>query len=211
MEKIVVVGGGGHAKVIISLLHKLDQYDVIGYTDTADRGSILGVEYLGDDTRLDRLKNEEPDCRLVLGVGSVGVSHNRLFLKERLHRCGFHWAVVISPHAVVGEDVRIGAGTVVLDGAIIQTGTSIGECAIINTASVIDHDCQVGNFVHIAPGSTVCGGVKIGDHSFIGTGSTVIQYKTITENCLIGAGATVVDDCLTPGVYMGSPARFKGK
>lgn len=211
MEKIIVVGGGGHAKVIISLLHKLGRYDVIGYTDTADRGSIGGVKYLGDDARLERLGNKEPHCKLVLGVGSVELSRHRLFLQERFQRCGFQWAVVISPYAVVDENVKIGAGTVVLDGAIIQTGASIGECAIINTASVVEHDCLVGNFVHVAPGAVVCGGVKIGDHSFIGAGSTVIQYKTIAEDCLIGAGATVIDDCLTPGVYMGSPARFRGK
>lgn len=209
MEKIVIIGGGGHAKVIISLLHKLNQYDVIGYTDTADRGSIFGVKYLGDDAQLEGFKNEEPNCLAVLGVGSIDVSHKRLFLKERLNEYGFSLATVVSPYAVVNEGVKIGAGTVVLDGAIIQAGTHIGECAIINTASVVDHDCRLGNFVHIASGATVCGGVKIGDHSFIGAGSTIIQYKTIGENCLIGAGTTVIDDCLTQGLYIGTPAVFK--
>jgi UDP-perosamine 4-acetyltransferase len=209
MDKIVVVGGGGHAKVVISILKKCATYSILGYTDLIDNGSLLGVEYLGDDAVLEGIVRERPKCLAILGVGYVAISDIRKRLAERLGQLGFQSPVVMSPRSIVNEDVSIGQGTVICDAAVINSGTNIGKHCIVNTNSTIDHDCEIGDFVHIAPGVTLGGGNKVGSHVMIGAGVTIIQYKTVSENCLIGAGAVVTNDCLVPGTYVGCPARLK--
>lgn len=203
MKEIIVIGGGGHAKVVISILKKLKGYKVVGYTDLKDRGIILGEEYIGTD-------ENTINCDISLAAIGIGIT-NKIKKREKIINSylgkGFSFPAIISPDAIVNEDVYIGTGTVVMDGAVINSGTKIDNYSIINTKSSIDHDCKIGNYVHIAPGAILCGGVQVGSNSLIGAGSTVIQYKTIAENCIIGAGSVITKDCLESGTYVGIPAR----
>ena len=204
-EEIVVVGGGGHSKVLISLLKKAG-YEVVGYTDRTDRGAILGVGYLGDDTVLGDFPGRgRPNA--VIGIGKVDASPVRLDRQRALRAGGFAFPVISSPQAVINEDVVVGAGTVLMDRVVVNSGTVIGEASILNTGSTVEHDCRVGDNVHIASGATLAGGVTIGDHCMIGMGCNVIQLVTIGAGCIIGAGATVVRDLSEPGTYVGSPAK----
>jgi len=206
MDKIVVIGGGGHAKVVISLLKKKRDYKICGYVDVIDKGSILGVPYLGDDSVLGDLFEHEVS-NAVIGVGDTGDSSLRMSLIEKTLQIGFSFPVIISPQAVVNEDITFGEGTVVMDGVVVNSGTKIGRFAIINTRSSIDHDCVIGDFVHIGPGAVLCGGVRVEYNSFIGAGAVVTQYKKIGEQCIIGSGAVVVDDCVSGGIYLGVKAQ----
>lgn len=208
MQKIVVIGGGGHAKVVASIVKKLGKFEILGYTDNENHGSLLGMPYLGTDEVLPRLKKDQPQCVAVLGIGYLGNDDVRAHLVEKLRGFGFAMPAIVSPATVVNEDVQIGGGTVVMDGVVINSGTRIGFYAIINTSASIDHDCEIGDFTHIAPGVSLSGGVKIGAYSLLGIGASVVQYKTIGERCIIGAGAVVVKDCLGPGTYVGVPARL---
>jgi len=207
MDKIVVLGGGGHAKVVLSILRKMKTWNILGYTDESDRGVLLEATWLGNDQALPHIIRENHPCNAVVGVGSLGPAGRRMRLWELLRSMQFELPAILSPQAIVNSDVSLGKGTVVFDGSVVNTGTTIGECAIINSNSTVEHDCDIGDFVHVAPGATVSGGVKIGRNTMIGAGAVVIQGLTVAENCLIGAGATVVDDCLAPGTYLGTPAR----
>lgn len=207
MNSMVILGGGGHAKVVISILKKLNSYNIAGYVDPVDRGSVLGVRYLGDDGVLPRLLNEKRVTNAVLGVGHLKDTALRHALSLRLSAMGFAFPAVISPCAIVNESVSIGDGTVVMDGAVVNAGTRIGAHCILNTRSSVDHDCEIGDFVHLCPGATLSGGVRVGNDSFIGTGAAVIQRMTIGTGCFIGAGAVVVTDCQENGRYVGVPAR----
>jgi sugar O-acyltransferase (sialic acid O-acetyltransferase NeuD family) len=209
VERIVVIGGGGHAKVLISTLKKAS-WEIVGYTDPVDRGVVLGVPYLGTDSILPDLLLRAGECWAVLGLGKVGISRNRIRLQEQLEAAGLRFPVVISPCAVLNEEAELGLGTVVLDGAVVGTGTVAGKACILNTNSTVEHDCRMGNDVHIAPGAVLGGGVTISSGCMIGAGATVIQGLTICEDCLIGAGATVVKDIDSPGTYIGNPARISG-
>lgn len=207
MDKVVVVGGGGHAKVLICILKKMKAYKIIGYTDIKNRGEILGVHYLGNDDTLSKIIKKEKHCNAVIGVGSVDLSEQRKRIKMLVDSLGFDLPAIVSPNAVLNEGVTIGKATVVFDGAVINSGAKIGECSIINTNSTVEHDCEIGDYVHIATGAVLSGGVRVGNNSFVGAGVNIIQYKTICQNCLIGAGSTVVENCLTPGTYVGIPAQ----
>jgi sugar O-acyltransferase (sialic acid O-acetyltransferase NeuD family) len=204
---IVVVGGGGHAKVLISVLKKGGSFELIGYTDMRDCGKLLGVPYLGSDAVLAKMIAATPGCCAAVGVGKVRLNENRMDLFHRLGVLGFRLPVIISPHAVVNEEVSIGEGTVVLDGVVINTGARIGRASILNTNSTVEHDCVIGDNVHLAPGADISGGVCIGSNCIIGTGASVVQYVGICGGCLIGAGAVVPRDIHEPGTYVGNPAR----
>ncbi len=206
MPRIVLLGGGGHAKVLAGLLQKTG-WDIAGYTDKVDRGDLLGVRYLGTDARLGDLLAGEPGCAAALGLGKLDAGDTRLALALRLTALGFAMPAIVSPHAVVNRDVDLGAGTVVCDGVVVGSGTRAGRACILNTHATIDHDCRLGDDVHVAPGAVLCGGVAVGDHCLVGSGACVIQGVRIGPRVLVGAGATVVDDLTEPGNYVGSPAR----
>ena len=207
MDKIIVIGGGGHAKVVISILKKLSNYEIIGYTDIENKGEILGIKYLGNDEILEELFFNKNIKNAAIGIGQIQNVESRKDTIKKLIIIGFEFPVIISPDSVINEDSKICQGTVVMDGVIIQTSTNIGKFCIINTKSSLDHDCMIGDYIHIAPGVTISGGVEIGDNSLIGASATIIQYKKIGKNIIIGAGSVVVNDLIESGTYFGIPAR----
>jgi sugar O-acyltransferase (sialic acid O-acetyltransferase NeuD family) len=192
MKKIIVIGGGGHAKVLISIIKKNADFEVIGYTDMEDKGQLLGVLYLGNDEIIPNILASNKELYAAMGVGSVNVNGYREKVYLAIKSYGIDFPVIVSKDAVVNEDVELGEGTVVFDGAVVNSGSRIGTGAIINTNSTVEHDCVIGDFTHVAPGSTLCGEVKVGRNCMIGAGSTVIQSITIPANRLVRAGSVVV-------------------
>jgi sugar O-acyltransferase (sialic acid O-acetyltransferase NeuD family) len=204
MADVVVVGGGGHAKVLIAVLAKLGA-SLRGYVDPVDRGPLLGVPHLGGDSVLEDLAGGS--IRLALGIGVMGSPSPRAALVASAQSAGFEFITVVSPDACVHESVRIGAGSMIFDGAVVQPDATIGRFAILNTSCSVDHDCEIGDFSHVAPGVTLGGGVRVGESSLVGIGAVVNPSVSIGRDCRIGAGAVVVADCLEPGTYVGAPAR----
>jgi sugar O-acyltransferase (sialic acid O-acetyltransferase NeuD family) len=207
VDEIVVLGGGGHAKVVISILRKLKCHSILGYTDLLDHGAVLGVPYLGSDGELAAMAVGTKKLNAVLAVGQVGLGKSRYELWTRLRSPSLSFPLIVSPDAIVNEGVSGRDGVVVMDGVVINTGATIGYGAIVNTNSTVEHDVVVEDWVHIAPGATISGGVTVGRFSMIGAGATVIEGIKIAASCMVGAGATVVRDLTEPGVYVGSPAR----
>jgi sugar O-acyltransferase (sialic acid O-acetyltransferase NeuD family) len=207
MQEIVVIGGGGHAKVVISILRKLNSFRVLGYTDLKNNGALLDVPYLGDDSAVaERLKSDRR-LNAAIGVGQVGLGEARSRLWERLERVGLVFPVIVSPGAIVNEGVELGDATVVMDAAVINPGAVAGRGAIVNTGAILEHDVVLSEWVHVAPGATISGGARIGARSMVGAGAVVIEGRTIAADCVVGAGAVVTRDIVEPGVYVGCPAR----
>ena len=207
MDAIVVIGGGGHAKVVISILRKLKRYHILGYTDLQDHRAVLEAPYLGSDRELAALVAGTKELNGALAVGQVGLGEKRYELWTRLHSPALSFPLIISPDAIVNEGVSGGEGAVVMDGAVINSGATIGRGAIVNTNSTVEHDAVLADWVHVAPGATISGGVAVGQFSMIGAGATVIEGIKIAAGCMVGAGAVVVHDLTERGVYVGSPAR----
>jgi sugar O-acyltransferase (sialic acid O-acetyltransferase NeuD family) len=203
---VVVLGGGGHAKVLISVLRKLP-WTIAGYVDPRDVGAVLGVPYAGGDEVLPALLARYPGCAAAMGVGKVDASDRRAPIQASAEALGYHFPVVVSPDAVVNDEVELGAGTAIFDGAVVNPGVLTGPGCVINTNATVEHDTRLGTNVHIGPGATVSGGVAIGDHTFIGAGAVVIHGVRIAAGCVIGAGAVVTGDLTEPGTYVGAPAR----
>ncbi len=206
MDKIVIIGGGGHAKVITSILKKIGGYDICGYVDIIDKGMILGIPYLGDDSVLLGLFEDKKVNNAAIGVGYTDNPELRMTLIEKTLRLDFSFPMIISPTAIINEDVVLGDGSVVMDGVVINSGTRIGKFAIVNTRSSVDHDCEIDDYAHIGPGAVLCGGVTIGKSVLVGAGVVVNQGISVSDNSIIGAGAVVTEDCNDAGTYVGIPA-----
>jgi UDP-perosamine 4-acetyltransferase len=203
---VVVLGGGGHAKVLISVIRKLP-WTIVGYVDPRAVGPVLGVPHAGGDDVLPALLARYPSCAAALGVGKVDVTARRARIQAAAEALGYRFPSFVSPDAVVNIEVELGAGTAVFDGAIVNAGVVTGTTCVVNTNATVEHDCRLGANVHVATGATVSGGVTIGDHTFVGAGAVVIHGVRIAAGCLIGAGAIVTHDLTEPGTYVGRPAR----
>lgn len=210
MTEIVVIGGGGHARVVVSLLKKIEGYKVLGYVDPVNRGNLLGIPYLGTDGDIPLLRRKHPGLAAAVGVGTTGTNPLRESVVARVTAMGVTWPVIVSPAAVVNEEVSIGEGTVVCDGTVVNCGTRVGRWCILNTNSTVEHDCTLGDHVHISPGAVISGGVEVGEGCFLGAGSSVVHGVRIPAGSVIGAGATVIDTLEVPGTYVGVPAKRIG-
>ena len=194
-KKLVLVGGGGHCKVVIDAVKSSDQFELCGIVDpNLDRGiSILGIEAIGDDSRLLELFRQGVKNAFIT-VGSIGDCSNRKRIYDNLKNIGFQLPVVVHPKAVIARDVELGEGTFIAAGAVVNPGVRIGKNVIINTSVSIDHDCKIADFVHIAPGATLCGGVEVADSAHVGAGAKVRQCVKIAKNYLVKMGTVVTKD-----------------
>ena len=184
---IVVIGGGGHAKSIISIIKELPNYNIKGYLDQKNQGDILNIKYLGNDNELVNIIRMNIAKAATIGIGNQGNIAIIKNLCKKMLSMGYFFPSIIAKSAVVSKDVSIGQGTIIMHGAIVNTGTQICNFSVVNTKASIDHDCIIKNFVHIAPGTTVCGNVTINDDSFVGAGTTIINNITVNSNCIIGS------------------------
>lgn len=199
MNSLLIVGAGGHGKVVCDLAKKY--YSEIIFADDEKVGSeILGckVKFSVEDA----LKSDKRDFIIAIGNNRT---RKELFLK--FIEKGFNPITLVHSSAIIGEEVVIGKGTVVFANAVINPQAKIGVGCIINSSALIEHDCEIGAFTHICPAVKMAGTVKIGQECFIGIGSIIINNLTVESNITVGAGTVVVKDLTDTGTYVGNPAR----
>ena len=204
LPAVVVIGAGGHAKVVVELIRAQGRYDVVGCTDPApERGDVVGAPILGgDDILPDLYAQGVRHCFVALGDNPL-----RMKVARRVTSLGFELINAISPNAIVSPTARLGHGVAVMAGAVINAATVVEDLAIINTRSVVDHDCQIGEAAHVAPRAALAGGVRIGPLAFVGAGATIVPGISVGESSIIGAGATVISNLGPNLVAVGVPAR----
>ncbi len=206
-KKIVVLGAGGHAKVILDIL-TINNWNIVGIVDRTVTSMLQfeGYPILGDDDALYDIFNSGI-YNAAIGIGYIGNNNVRNNIYHRLKAIGYHLPNIVHPTAVIASNVSMGEGNAVFPGSVINSGAMLGNIGIINTNAIVEHEVLLGNNVHIAPGSVILGAVTIMDNSFIGANSTVIQGKRIGQNVIVGAGSTVIHDIEGSVTVAGSPAR----
>ncbi|TCJ18885.1 acetyltransferase [Rubrobacter taiwanensis] len=200
MRGIHVVGGGGHAKVVVGTLQAAG-YSVRAAFDDDPRkqGSrLLGVPVEGATREIEKLAS----ARTVLAVGD---NASRKRLAERFRTVD--WVTVVHPEAFVHPSVRLGPGTVVFAGAVVQPDTVVGAHCIVNTGATVDHDCVLGDYVHVAPGANLAGEVRLDDGVLLGIGGTAAPGAAVGAWTTVGAGSTVIGELSAGVVAVGTPAR----
>ena len=207
---VIIIGGGGHARVLADALIA-KEIDIVGYVDKSNTGLSIRsrkIKYLGNDDCMEQYNKN--NIVLVNGIGSVKTTDLRRQIYDKYKKSGFTFYTLLHHSAIVSVDVEIGDGVQIMAGAIIQAGTVIGENSIINTGSSIDHDCNIGRNVHISPGVTISGGVTIQDDVHVGTGANIIQGIKVGNGTTIGAGSLVLNDLPGGVVCYGVPAKIEG-
>ncbi|GAA0078695.1 acetyltransferase [Clostridium sp. CTA-5] len=207
MKKIILVGAGGHCKVIIDIIKSTNQYEIVGITDNNSKGSILGIPIIGDDSILQDIYNKDVKYAFT-AIGALKNIKIRNNIYMKLKEIGFKLPVLIHKKAMVSQFSSIKEGTCVMAGAIVNSDSSIEENCIINTGAVIEHDCNIGSNCHISPNTSIAGGVYIGFNTHIGIGSSVIEGIKIGNNVTIGAGAVVINDIKDDSLAVGIPAKI---
>jgi len=201
MNKIVIIGAGGHGKVVADIALK-NQYTQIYFVDDRASGKCLDFPIVGTLDEIHKLNDGETDFVIAVGDNKV-----RKLIAERYE---LPWVRLSHPSAVIASDVKIDDGTVIMAGAIINSSAVIGKHCIINSGSIIEHDNMIGDYVHISPNATLGGTVQIGNGTHIGLNAGVRNNIKICEDCTIGVGAVVINNLNEKGVYVGVPARLLG-
>lgn len=209
MIRLIGLGAGGHARVLLEILASDGRYEIAGLLDPnpALRGkSVGGAGVLGSDELLATLA-ARGIVLAFMGLGSAANTQPRQRLFEQARAHGLRFVAVIHPSAVLAPSAQTGEGCAVLAGAIVGTGARLADNVIVNTRAVVEHDCRIESHAHIASGAVLAGGVSVGEGAHVGAGSVVRQGLKIGRGAVIGVGAAVVCDVPDDAVYVGVPAR----
>ncbi len=196
MKKLVIIGAGGHGRVVADIA-RLNHYQDICFLDDDSNN-------LFSDGKVQDFDNCIGKCDFFIAIGDNTVREKIFTL---IFDKGGNIVSLIHPSATIAENVKFGKGVAVMAGAVVNSGVEICDGCIINTASSVDHDCKIDRFVHISVGAHLAGSVNIGKRTFVCAGVTVINNICIAGDCVIGAGAVVIEDIREKGTYIGVPAK----
>jgi sugar O-acyltransferase (sialic acid O-acetyltransferase NeuD family) len=188
---IILIGAGGHARACIDVIEQQDHFQIAGLVGLAEQKHTrqLGYAVVASDDALDELAKSHDYALITLG--HIQTAEHRLRLYQIAVQCRFEMPVIIAPTAHVSRHAIIGAGSIVMHGAIINAGAKVGINCIINTRAVIEHDTSVGDHCHISTGVILNGDVNVGAGSFVGSGSVIKEGVSIGKGCLVGMGLAV--------------------
>jgi sugar O-acyltransferase (sialic acid O-acetyltransferase NeuD family) len=191
MNKIILIGGGGHCKSVIDVIEQEAKFKIAGIIDKPKfiGSKVLKYRVIGDDSELESLAKKYKYA--LITVGQIKSPLLRIRLYELANKAGLKFPSIISPNAYVSKYSKIGKGSIVMHHAIINANSYISDNCIINSQVLIEHDCLISDHCHISTNTTINGGVKIGSRCFIGSNVTTKDNITIKENSFIKAGTLV--------------------
>ena len=207
--KIIIIGTGGHSKVIVDIIQNEQKYEIAGFIDNnLPKGhKVFDYEVLGKEQEINNLINKYKIFGGIIAIGDNFIRSN-VEKKIRLLCNEFKFINCIHPNSNIAFNVVMGEGNVVMAGATINTSSEISNHCIFNTNCSIDHDNRIADFASIAPNGVTGGNVEVGEFSAIGIGATVKHNVSIGYNCIIGACSLVNKDTKSNSVYYGIPAKF---
>ncbi|MFJ5964522.1 acetyltransferase [Bacillus sp. NPDC093026] len=213
-QKIVLIGAGGHSKVIQDLILSHSDHTLVAILDDQYEGTITRNDILyGPVSISQQLREDMPEAKWLIAIGQ---NETRQKVAERLTLEKKNYATLIHPAATISPSAMIERGTVIMAKAVVQADAKVGEHTIINTGAVVEHDCSLSSFVHLSPGAILTGHVSVCEGAHIGAGAVVIPGKSIGRWSVIGAGAAVTSDIQDDMTAVGVPAivikdRWKGE
>lgn len=201
-RQLIILGAGGHGRSVADIARRMKKWDQISFLDDdPSMSEAMGIPVIG---RTSDASLYSKNAEFFVAIGNNPMRQSKT---KELEVLGITPMVLIHPASVIGEQVTIATGTVIMAGAIINCCSKIGKGCIINTGATIDHDAVIEDYVHVSPGANLAGRVRIGTGSWLGIGSVVSNQLTITGGCVIGAGSVVIKDITEPGTYVGMPVR----
>jgi sugar O-acyltransferase (sialic acid O-acetyltransferase NeuD family) len=192
-----LLGASGHCKVIIDIIERNKSYQIQAVLDDNPRFEFInGIRVI---KRAGFSLND--DDLLFISIG------NNLIRKKMSQKYSVSFPVLIHPQAIIGNNIILDEGCVIMAGAVINPNTKIGKHCIINSNSVVEHDCHLEDFVHVSPNAALAGGVFVGEGTHIGIGACVIPGVKIGKWTTIGAGCVIIKDIPDFAVVTGNPGK----
>jgi len=208
MDKLVIIGSSGHAKVIVDVVEKQGRYSIVGVIDggRAIGEDLCGFPVLGNDDDLPRLLELFGQPAVLVAIGD---NFLRWQVADRVRGLcpQATFGTAIHPNAVIGRDVSVGAGTVIMAGVSVNPSSSIGGFCILNTGSSLDHDSSMADFSSLAPRVATGGNCHLGRCSAVGIGAVLTHGVRVGDHSVVGAGSTVLRSVDSLVVAYGTPAR----
>jgi len=195
--RLFLLGAGGHAKSCIDVIESTNQFEIYGLFGLKREIGHYSFEYpiIGEDKDINTIfLVEHPSALGVVSLGQIKSAENRIHLFNKLKDLNRVSPAIISPFAYVSKRSRLGVGTIIFHGSIINTDVTVGENCILNSHSLIEHDSVINSHCHISTGVKINGGVSVGAGTFIGSGCVVKEGVSIGENCVIGMGQALFND-----------------
>lgn len=204
VERVLIIGAGGHAKVIADILQQNMEYEIIGLVDPQETNGFWDIPVVGNDGDLSRLRNA-----MCVNHAFVALGNGKLREKvtQKVMAAGYKLINAISKDAIISPHAKIGNGTAIMPGAVINADAVIGDGCIVNTNASVDHECRIGDYSHIAPGCALSGKTVIGRQCMLGTGCRVIDKINIGDNAVIGAGTVLIDSVAENCTVVGVPGK----
>jgi len=189
MEKILLIGGGGHCKAVIDVIEQEKKYEIVGIIDKAElKGKkVLGYEIIGCDNDLETLFSKYKNAFITIGHIQSNELRKKIF--KNLKDIGYNLPIITSPFAYISKHTTLEEGTVIMHHALINSDVQIGKNCIINSKALIEHDVTIEDHCHISTASTINGGCIIKENSFLGSNS--VTKEDITINGFNKAGSLI--------------------
>jgi sugar O-acyltransferase (sialic acid O-acetyltransferase NeuD family) len=187
MEKLVLIGGGGHCRSCIDVIETEGKFEIVGIVDIPQKigEHVLSYKVIAADDELEELAKKYKN--FLITIGQLRDPRPRINLFSRLAKLNVNFPTIVSRNAYVSKYAKIDCGSIIMHGAIVNSNAIVGKNCIINSNALIEHDAVVNDHCHIATAAVINGGVTVGDSSFIGSGTITKQYIVIPPHSFIPA------------------------
>ena len=208
-EKIVIIGAGQHARVVLYNIEEQNKYEVIGFLDSDDNriGNIFEEKKILGNYQKENLR----EFSKKIGTNKFFIGFGNMKYRKKVFdyfiNNGWEAVNIIHPDAVVSKNARLGKGILIECGCLITPNPVIGNNVVVNTGSQVNHDNIIEDNVYIASGVILSGGIKIGENTLLDDGVIITLGCSVGENSLIGAGGVVTKNIPAGVVAYGNPCK----
>ncbi len=205
--KCVIIGAGGHGRVVLDILLQAKEHEVVGFIDSNSALTgrrVDGKTVFGDLEALPHWQEKLSVDAAIIAIGDNGIRRD---FAEKCQQIGLILVNAVHPSANIAPSATIGSNVVIAAGALVCAHCHIGDSVILNTGCIVDHESMIGQGTHVCPGARLAGRVIVGSDAFVGIGATVIQNLKIGHHAVVGAGAVVIREVKPMATVVGVPAR----
>lgn len=193
-QRLLLIGGGNGAIQVLDAVAKIPGQRAVAIMDDnpALAGkSVGGVPVVGgiDLDRAVAMHREGGFDAAVITVSTSIPFRQRIF--DEWHTRGIPFANIIHPSAVIGANVTLGEGNLILAFCNISACATLGDNNFISPYCSVEHHCVLGSHCSFGPAVVTSGEVHIGDRVRFGTGIFIEPHVTIGQDAVIGSGCAL--------------------
>lgn len=206
MPELLLVGASGLAREVLSLLRTQSDPRTVMFVDddSARWGTVIdGARIIGGLSEVTNHPTAEIVC-------CVGRGADRAALVDRLGGLGVtsgRYARVVHGSVDVPDSCRVGAGSILLAGAVLTADVHLGDHVVVMPHVTLTHGNRVGAFATLCAGVAVGGDVHVGSGAYLGMNASVRERVRIGHGAVLGMGSVLLQDVPDHESWAGVPAR----